>query len=103
MTPAFIKNIKRVFGEEVGLHYPGPLPVRVVSISVDSTTRRVLNSCVVVQGFSIDPKTDKPAGPYEVDPVTIPVELVRGKWLVAGFRPATHVNCKDVTVSARLW
>lgn len=103
MTPAFARSMKHVLGVDVGLHYPGPIPVQPLSISVESASHRTIRACSILDGFAVDPVTSKPGRPRDVGSAAIPMQLVKGRWLVAEFLEAPALSCKGVVVAVRTW
>lgn len=103
MTSDFKKGIDTVLHGEIGLHYPGPLPIQPLKVTVLSPSQRVISGCSILRGFSIDPKTGEPQKPLKVEPVALPMVLLKGRWLVDSLTDPKGVTCAGVKVAAPKW
>jgi hypothetical protein len=83
MTATLAKTMKNVLGREVGYRYPGPVPFLPLSVSAVSSTRHHVKACFVDSGFSLNPKTGKPAQAFRVGPIDAEAQLANGKWIVS--------------------
>lgn len=103
MTPGFASTMPHVLGSDVGLRYPGPLPLQPIAVSTPSTTRRLIKVCGVNQGFAVSPKTGKPVHARTVIPVFADVRLVGGRWLMNNLSNTTVFSCAGVKVAEPTW
>ncbi len=102
MTPAFAKGMKYVFGGEVGHRYPGPLPLTPIRVVVTNSTQREVRVCVVIGGYSLNPKTGKPFSKYRVGAFDAGAQRVHGTWLVSKFATASF-SCSGVKIKEVSW
>lgn len=102
MTPQLAAEMQKITGGEQGHRYPGPLPFTPERVVVTSATARYLPLCVVVDGFSINPKTHKPYGPRTIRSMAGRALVYQGRWVVSAFDTATF-SCKGVKVPEPTW
>ena len=103
MAPVFKHAMKKVLGPDVGLHYPGPLPIQPIGVVAISASRRAVKVCAMTDGFALDPKTGKPASKRVVRPAKAYFVKPHGSWRMTGLLPAKNVSCHGVTVKAPTW
>jgi hypothetical protein len=102
MTPTLAKGMKAAFGGEVGHRYPGPLPFTPVRVVVASPTERDVRVCVVVGGYSLNPKTGKPFSKYRVLAIESGAQDVGGRWRVSKFASGSF-SCSGVKIKEVSW
>jgi hypothetical protein len=103
MTTEFRTRLKSMLASDIGLHYPGPVPSKVLSVS-DADGLRYIETCDVLEGWAQDPKTHKPAQPFVEAAGEVRVENVNGSWLMYDWVTAPdHHNCAGVKVPTTKW
>jgi hypothetical protein len=103
MTPAFAKGIKAILGEDVGLTYPGPIPLQPVGVEVTNAHARVVKVCDMYEGFARSPKTKRPARAAKIAAADVYVASNSGRWLVDDLTLASGFSCKGVKVARPTW
>ncbi|MBN9619529.1 MAG: hypothetical protein J0H43_07335 [Actinobacteria bacterium] len=103
MTPTFASTMDHVLGGDVGLRYPGPLPLQPIAVAQPSTGLRIIKVCGVNQGYAVNPKTGKPVHARTVIPALVSVRLVGGKWLMDNLNGGTGFSCTGVKVVDPTW
>ena len=102
MAPVFKHAMKKVLGGDVGLHYPGPLPIQpigVVTITPAAEREGVRHDRTVSRS------TRRPASLREalVRPAQAYFVMPHGSWRMTGLLPTKKFSCHGVTVKAPTW
>lgn len=101
MTPTEPKYIHYVLND-VGMHYPGPLPFTPLRLASPTTAERDIYACFLATGFAVDPKTGKPEA-YKPLPSKVVMQLSGGRWLFGGLFVDKSVSCSGVHVPEVKW
>ena len=103
MTGTFRLRMPHVLGDDVGLHYPGPIPYEVESVSTPSPGQRLVEICAVFQGFAEDAKTHEPAAALSIQPAVVRLVTNKGQWLVNELTSPLSGSCQGKQVAMPLW
>lgn len=71
-----------LFDSELGNRAPGPVPFTPIGVRSNGSTARTVLACVLGDGFTLDPKTDRPAHPRVVRAIQAELVEVGGRWKV---------------------
>jgi hypothetical protein len=96
-TPKRQARNEVLFKTELGLRVPGPIPFTPVAVRSNGSTSRTILYCGLDEGFSLDPKTGKPARPRSVVPVAASMVRIDGRWKVDSLTSADF-SCVGVKV-----
>lgn len=100
---SFLRTRNHVLlAEDLGLHYPGPVPMQPVRVRIVSATERVIGACLVTHGFAVDPRTGKPAA-RQIVAVNIDVLQQAGGWFIDTMNSTKDFSCDGVKVAMPTW
>lgn len=99
LTAAAAKVFPVTVTEEIdlGVHYPGPLPLTPIEVN-GPASRRAVTVCILTRGWGVDPKTNAPADGRTVLPARFSIVDVGGLWKIDGLESADRIDCTKVTV-----
>jgi hypothetical protein len=95
-TTARRRVLPTLWKKEFGLRVPGPIPFTPLSVAIRTSSQRVVDYCVVTDGWLQDPKTGDPVGTWTVTRAKAISVKVHGVWkvdsavAVAGGCPGIH-------------
>ncbi|MCW2568946.1 MAG: hypothetical protein JWN54_3043 [Mycobacterium sp.] len=81
-TPKRAAQIVILLRDELGNRVPGPVPFTPVAVRSNGPGSRTVLLCVLSNGFSLDPKTGKPARARLVRAIQADLVKVGGRWKV---------------------
>jgi hypothetical protein len=96
-TPGRLKVIEETVAIELGNRVPGPVPFTPTAVRSNGPRSRTVLLCVLDDGWSINPKTGKPARPRNVIAVRADLVKVGGRWKADDLVNADF-SCTGVTV-----
>lgn len=106
MTAYFARYMKQVLGPDVGLRYPGPLPLQPVGVLVQDSTHRTVKICAVDKGYARNPATNRPTTSRRVTPGYASLVEQNGVWRMNALYRATGAksfSCAHVKVRYPSW
>jgi hypothetical protein len=102
MTAGLRATVRNLTGGEQGHQYPGPLPFTPTRVQVRSGTERDVRLCVLVAGYSLNPRTHKPFDKRRVQAVDAAAVRQGGLWLVSQFNTGSF-SCAGVRIKEPTW
>lgn len=103
ITSVLAREIKQVFGPDVGGYYPGPVPFQPVGVTVISSTRRDIRGCLLANGWAQNRKTHEPLRAYQVIGARTQANKVSGRWLMGALPADKNIRCSNVKVQTQRW
>lgn len=103
LTRTEVANLELLWGPEIGLRYPGPLPMLILAVTALSPMEKRVDTCQVSAGFGVDPTTGRPPKPLTLLAVDPYLTLVDGKWLVSKVPRTQRYSCAGLTVAMPKW
>lgn len=100
-SPSGITVLPATATNDLGLHYPGPLPFTPVDVKVAGHKAEVA-VCVWGHGFAVDPKTNRPGQKKEIFPSTFEMSHHGRRWLVDNAVNGS-ADCGGVKVKGVTW
>ena len=92
-----------VFGPDVGLFTPGPLPFTPLGVRTVAAGHKQVVYCDISDGWALTSKGGRPARPFRLSAARSDQLLVRGHWIVDHIRAAEGTSCNGVTIVKRLF
>lgn len=87
-----------LYATDLGPHYPGPLPVKVLGVRAVSATEKRILGCFVQTGFGLTAPGGTPAQPLEILPAETEMRLEGRTWKVHSIVGAEGISCAGLTL-----